>query len=638
MAFTNVKYQSDFYNHFGTLVSVKIYEDSYAGGITNIRTKSVTIDWNYVDENTPVAGTGAKVSFVNSGDFNDFDDLLTGYEKTFKCVIEYNSVVVFEGYNICDLNEQQLLDKAIITVQFTNYLRRLEDKYLTELTPISNRTLLLDAIQEALEMTGLLYDLYVNSTLWESHMNDDDEDTWLNNTYVENDVFYENPDEYDDVYTSLNKMLKSFGAFLYAYGQKWVIERFSNITRIGTWVLHEYGSNTGKSTTSLKQSINKQNGDFKYVESSQICEYNSGLNTLIVDILDKTLDTLCFNDWDAATITTVADDIPDGGTLTKRTWYTNANNTGLEDGILRGKTTHWFLWNNLPTVDFQWRAGLYYVFDVQFNASLPTNLTVNFKNELDTTSGRYDMWLRYFIKVNSGVKVDWFLAKAETGELYLREEPYAFETKFSGENVKLSTEVNDIWALDDIAADLGSPAIQDFMIGFLPQYIQTGGGWGYSSWAAIGDIIVKIDPESVTNKITTTFNESFTKTETVELNLFDLNNYNYNNGLMYNATGSKTSGWDEGGDSVYDEELVDLYIKNKLRKYNRTVHKLKAKILTDIVLKPFCIITDDNLALEESSGSIIDFVLTSDTWDLVNGMHDIEAEEFPDTEIILEDV
>ena len=636
----DLKYQSNFYNYFKKLCSVKIYKDGYGVHDTiYIRTKAVVLTVNYQGENIPVIGAGAKVVFVNQGSFNDYDDLLTSYEKQFLCVIEWDSQIVFEGFSVCDLNEQQLLPFAEITLQFTNYIRKLDSNYLTLLNTIDGRNDLLSIVQDALAITELEYDIFVNSTLFENSMDDNDGNTFLPQTYLENSIFYQNLDEYDDTYTVLNKLLLSFGAFLYAYGQKWIIERLENVGRIGDWVYYELASLSGKVTDSLRQSINKQDGDFRYTESSQNLSYDSGIHTLIIDIVDKLFETLVFNNFDADTILTVPDGDPAAGELVAKTWYVNeTEESTFDSGILYKDIQRWFYWFG-GGYGVGANRGMYYLFSVQRAATLGgiTNLTVEYKMERPTgfAAGFGVVTGRFFLRVNSGIAADEYVIKTTLG-FDLSATPTVLEVDCSISDDSDIVTVSMIIDIEDIATGLGLDlgGIQDFIIGFLPfSYTLAGSGTVYyNPFNYIGDFKIVCNPVAIDNEIKTVLNENFIKEESVSLTLFDVNDLNYINGLSL-SDGSRTTAWDSEGDSVY-ESLVNIYIKHKFKKYSRTVRILTATILCDKFLKPFTILTDDNIT-EESSSEPIDFLITGYNWDLVNGTYSIAAEEYPDEEITI---
>lgn len=637
----DLKYQSDFYNYFKKLCSVKIYKDGYGAHDTiHIRTKSVVLTVNYQGENTPVIGAGAKVVFVNQGDFNEYDDLLLSYEKQFLCVIEWDGQIVFEGFSVCDLNEQQLLPYAEITLQFTNYIRKLDSNYLTLLNTIDETNDLLSIIQDALAITELEYDIFVNSTLFEENMDAGADDSFLPQTFLENSIFYENLDEYNDTYTVLNKLLLSFGAFLYAYGQKWIIERLENVGRTGDWIYYGIASSAGGVTSSLKQTINKQDGDFKYANTSQNLTYNSGIHTLIIDIVDKLFDTLVFNNFDADTILTVADGDPAAGELSSRTWYINESEASTFDsGILYKDIERWFYWFGGGYGEGANR-GMYYLFSVQRAAELGgvTNLTVEYKMERPTgfAAGYGVVTGRFFLRVNSGIAENDYVIKTESG-FDLSATPTVLEVDCSISDSSDIVTISMVIDIEDISTGLGLDlgGIQDFIIGFLPfsytlaTHPET---TYYNSFNYIGDFKIVCNPVAIDNEIKTVLNENFIKEEKVELTLFDIDDLNYINGLSL-SDGTRTTAWDSEGDSVY-ESLVDVYIKHKFKKYSKTIRNITATILCDKFLKPFTILTDDNIT-EESSTASINFLITGYNWDLVNGTYSIAAEEYSDTDIII---
>ena len=663
-----LRYISNFYNLHGKLVSVKLSQKDYGSGeegilvtedeqwliteegdpieivvesssYTNIRTQSVEITVNYQNDLTPVVGTGAKIVIVNTGDFGDFNDLLTAYEREFKCVIEWDGEVVFEGFVVCDLNEQTALDWSIITIHATNYLHRLEDAYPTEVENINETSSLIDIIQDALGLTDLDYELYVNSTLWESQMIEFG--TWLAQTYVDNSVFFKNPIEYDDAYTMLNKILLPFNAFLYSFGQRWVIERYENLTRVGDWALYEVGSSGWTETGSLREMYNKQDGDFEYVNPSQILSYGSGLNTLIINKRDRLLETLVFNNF-STSMSETSQTYPMAATLTKNTWYVHEDASDLEVGNNFRDIDTYFKWkmDDLTTPELK---GIYYRFSLQFNSGFPTynpnDLTVTFKMSAQMTlSAQQAIKVRYFIRVDGGDATNKFLYDND-GVLALDNSAQIFEAEFDPTTGEPTFKVDHIWKLSDIQSDLGNPATQDFIIGFLPIYFESNGndpGVGeYIQENYIGDIKIKIDAEAIDNQTTATINKGFLKTETVELDLFDLDNLNYPNGLWYNGL-TKTANWDAEGDSAY-EDLATIFIKNRFKKLAKPIKTLKGSIICDKYLKPFSILTDDNLVEDtgETSGSIIEFILNKYTWDLVYGKYTIEAEEFKNNDLTL---
>lgn len=685
MATYGLKYQSDFYNIFKKLVSVKIYKQDYVDPtVYQIRTSQVTVNSNYQDDNTPIIGTGAKVVIIADTSYLLYlEDLLLSYERQFMLTLEYNSVIVYRGYSICDLNERQLLPFAEVTMQFVDYVRRLEGVYASCLKTISDKTDILTLINEFIAQTTLNFPLYVNSTLFEENMNKGATDVWLSQIKVQNAVYFENNWKYDNIYDSVNKALQTFSAFIYSFEDKWIIERQEDILRTGNWVLID---GIGFSTiASLKQEYNKQDGDFQYINTSQIIEYDSGLHTLTLRLKDKLLDSLVFNNFKTNMLT--SPDLPTGNSLTLNTWYRSEN-------ILTNPVVS-MLWqknminNYLQYFSTYYTYGLYYKFTVQFNRNSQLTdssghypyadaavLYVNYK----ASTGRdmsdvFKVETRFLLRISGGTLDGYWLQKASSigqGELlylyppspngpYQSDDPANFcynKTVFDCQDTRnIDWEVNFSIDLsrtrcvvyvgtggsynlyDSFEQLIGYEDYQDFILMVLPSRFANTSSEQPSSHMlendVVGDFAVTITAEKIMNCINFYLNENFIKTEEIDLYLFDLPNINYANGLL-EANGTTLTRLWTSAKSTDPIPLYEVYGKCKFRKYGRTIHRLKGKILCDKVLKIFSILTDDNILGESSSD--IKFILNGYTWDLNEGTYDIEAEEYTDEDILVNEV
>ena len=668
-----LKYTSNFYNIYKKYVEVEISKWNYTTPVIPLRNTEVYIEVNYQDNNTPVIGTGCSIVVVNQGEFEDLEDLLTSTEKQFKCVVKYAGVTVFQGFSICDLNEQQFLPWSRIKLQFTDYLRRLEGHFAANFF-IGANTDLLTLLQELIVKVGFgsAYELYVNSTLMETQMVSDGgmTKTFLPQTYVENNMYFSNTNTYDDVYVCINRTLNSFGAFIYSMGDKWVLERHEDILRdklTSSWVkytLYQVASNT----PSLKEVYNKQAGDFNYVDENQVLTYESGLHTLILNLIDKAYDTFVFNDYDM-TLDSVNDVTPDPGTLAYRTWYKYADIEILDvsyDYRDIGSYIKWTYPQILSQEGDYSHMGLYYAFQIQFNVTpeIPLSINVNFKMSMEYDLAPVDrIVLRYMLRVDGGIMDGLYLGyidgPAPGSRMLTFVDDWAMRTLIDtsiDKNTK-SWSINDAFNFTDTQSFtnpggdsvpypslwtyLGEPTSQKFMIYFLPIEIHLGGGGPgftpptiYARINYLGDIGVTITQEKIKNKITYNVNEDFVKTEEIDIDFWDLDNLNYANGLMYGLGGigndaiGKTRLWTSEL-APAPQELMDIYAKSKFRNYARTIHKLQGRIMHDGYMKPFSVLTDDNKP-------DISFILQGYTWDLNNGVYEIEAEEYTTEDIVID--
>lgn len=672
-----LRYQSDFYNYFGTLVSVKIYKQGYSDSIEDdLRLSEVTITSNYQDDNTPVIGKGAKIVIeANESEMGVLKEMLVSYERQFLCVIEYNSQVVFRGYSICDLNERQLLPYGQITMQFTDYLRRLESKYPASLSDIGGKSLVYGLVNEMLGLTDLDLPLYVNSTLFEDSMLRAATDSFLPQTCVQNAQFYSNSYNYDNIYEAVNKALQPFSAFLYSYNDMWVLERQEDITRVGNWV--KYDSSGAVEIASLQQSIYKQGSDdeaFEYVDCSQIVEYDSGLHTLILSLKDKKLDSLVFNNY-STDIETISDETPEeADALDDRKWYAHTNLTGISTGEnYNGVLNTWIRYTSADLDE-----GLYYNFIIQFNGTaessggvVDTSLNISYHMSTGLSLDNiYYTKIRFLLRLVGGDYSDYWITVGGniSGKMTLYLYPpsggdYSYRSADPGTWLTSYTVVDVTnhdtydWSIfksfnltdmqcvayrptsgyvlfDSLWEALGYPTYQEMCIMFLPcAYSDNIDHTNPTVLLAdnfLGDIVVQVTVEDIDNRIEYHLNENFVKTDEIDLYLFDLDNLNYSNGLLGSDRVTLTNLW-TSENSAEACPLYEIFAKTKFRKYGRTIHRLKGTILIDKPLKPFCMISDDTIVNE--SGNMITFLLNGFTWDLNKGTYDIEAEEYVDEDV-----
>lgn len=683
----DTKYQSDFYNYFNKLVSVKIAKEDYSGAVINVRTSEVTITNNYQDDNTPIIGKGCKIVIIaDSTDMAYLEDLLLSYERQFLCTIEYDGVIAFRGYSLCDLNERQLLPYAQVTVEFTDYMHRLTGDYHDCLADLSQNTDVFTMVAEFLNWTKLDLPIYVNSTLFETNMNNAATDTFLPQIRVQNANYYENSYTRDNLYDAINKSLQPFSAFIYSHEDKWIIERQEDITRTDNWVM--YDETGAASVATLRKSINKQDGDFEYVDASQIVAYNSGLHTLTLRLQDKLLESLIFNNYTAYMGTPASYDtegFPNETTnLDYRTWYINeALGTATTGENWMGNINTYFRFQTVT----DHHKGVYYNFNVQFNAMLEssggtkdTTLNIAYKASSEVVGGApdyfkdvYSIRIRFLLRLIGGTYSNYWLQIAQSvGQgviLYLYPPAPDGDYKsadpgtwcFNSQLTDVSDHENYDWSIykqfnltdtqvvvyntsgtgyvvhTSLWETLGYPTYQEFDMMFLPTwYSNDPDDISVPTFLlrdnVFGDVEVTVSVEDIDNNIEYYLNEDFVKTDEIDLYLFDLDNINYANGMLEADGLTLTTLWTSENSPV-DIPLYEVFAKVKFRKYGRTVHQLKGSILIDDILKPFTMISDDTLLNE--SDEIMTFLLNGFTWNLNTGIYDIEAEEYTEDEVIV---
>lgn len=658
-----LKYQSNFYNRLGSLVSIELYKDGYSDSITDIRIQSVSLEWGLEDFDHPIAGTIVNMVIANDTEiFNPFEDLLKAYPKDFKCIIKYNGEIVFEGFNIVELNEITLLKYNTIAIKFVDYLSMLQYDYLTELEEMSSQSRILTLIQEGLINTGLIRDLYINSTLFERNTEESDSEnvyTCFYHTYSENCVFYKDPFTYQNTYVVLSEILKSFSAFLYSFGNKWVIERYEDIGRDGDWVVYDLESSDllhGEFASNLKQEYNKQNDNFHYLEARQKLNYKPGVQKIKIELNEKELTTLVFNEFEDNPPTT---DQQWPTSLSPRKWYVHEDIPLFESGTQLGEIDIYCKWNS--GAGTQYSRGIFYHFILSTNdhygVKADNSLSVEFKftSERRTASGGIGfgsvdvVGIPVFLYLN--IRSGYYVKLDEDGTISLQTNP-CWVTGSIGEEFVIDDEnpqnvltFSKTFHFADVYETLGDVDEIPIIIGIHTPYWQTEEpvDSGYLSVVYVGDFSVRFDSEYEDNEIEAYIDKNYYNTEEVSLTLYDLPNWNFASGFFRQwgslfANMEKSEEWySENYDVSSPSRLIDNFLYNRYRRSAGSRSILNALISIDEYLKPFSIITDNNIQEqgEESSGGITKFIIMKYVWDLVNGTYDIEAEEYSDTDITI---
>lgn len=644
----NLKYQSaTFYNYFKKAVVIRLYKKDYVGSVVTVRVKDVSIFTNYQDNTTPIIGTGAKLRLLNdTNTFTAFDDLLTSKEKEFKCTVTVANQVVFTGFSLCDLNEQQFLPKAVITIQFTDYLRRLEDKYLSDLpSALGYASPLSTLVKQALNMIDIGFtNLLVNSSIYETRMTKTISNSFLNQAYVENELFLDKDNKQDDVYTILNKILTSFNCHLYSYDQFWVIERTEDIERETNWQSFDLGSETIGNTTARVATLHKQDGDFSYIDMSQVLKYYTGIHTLVLNISDKRKDSLITNSLDAAT------SIPDNTFYPAKmnTWYMGGDPYQFYrlDGVNKRGVNKWFQWsiavpNNIPPTEKP-----YYWMRLYPNTSGKTILSISYKMFVPIFYPAYNDSVELALRIDCRQNTMYWVALLDDNiafhtnasashSVYLKVE-HKVDKEDLTPNVTTWTFSKEIDFTSLLASNpFGFPYI-DYIFQFQAIKYIRGGTTGYFVDNVIGDFQIQIKDAPIDNQYTYNLSDAYIKEEKVEIALCDANSESYVNGLLLpvnTATNefTRTVSWtsDNGNTRILQDKIAEEWY----RKYSDTNRMLLSDIAYDGYLKLFTVFTDDNI--KDSLGNNVKFVLLNYTWDVVSGTYTIELEEYPNEEIII---
>ena len=498
--------------------------------------------------------------------------------------------------------------------------------------------------------------------------------SFLPQVFVQNFQFHKGPGEYDSMYDAINKALQPFSGFMFYYKDNWIIERQEDITRDGDWV--KYTGDSSTSESSLKLQINKQTDDFEYIETSQNLEYDSGLKTLILRLQDKLLDSLVFNDYtkEMDVINFAFEDFSDFPVdeLEYRTWHRHGSVTIDKVGMLYKHMTNFV---KLTTDGYV--RGLYYYYRASLVVLEESEVEMKISYKITVDPSDYGpLWflmrrifLRFLLQVRGGPYDGyWMVVSEDDGRILLYHPDMGLV--HNKMEIDISKEKLTQWVLDKtfnltsettviltpagateyasfyealgIESSDSEIKYQDFNLMILPPWYSILNNvqdttTDYLPEFYFGDIGVTVTPREIDNMIEYYLNEDFVKKDEIDVFLFDLPDANYSNGLLLDDGMSFTRLW-SSENSVTPCPLYEVFAKGKFRKYGRTIHRLKARIMCDKILKPFTVITDDNIPSKTSSSGNMTFLLNGFKWDLNNGVYDIEAEEYTEEEIIVDGV
>lgn len=662
-----LKYVSQFYSLSGKAVTVNIYADGYSGDTETLITEKCVISSNLESR---IIGDGMDFTIRNTfSDWTTLDDLLGNYEKQYKAIVTKDGGVIFEGFLICDLNEQVMLQKGVIRLSFTNYLRRLMDKYVIDTTYLVS---LLTLIQRCLQATELLYPIRINSQLYHQNVTDTH---FLKAIHVWESAFYTNDVETQSAHDILQMILTAFNAYLYQHGEYWHIERYDDIDRTGSWYEFPIDGDTEQIISNQLVELHKQT-DFEYINTSQTLVYNSGANILEINLQDRLFHNLVDPTYQIFTAhASASPPYPE-----PRQWmYTQFPSSGTRPEITKlnrqfGAITNPVYINTL-NADSAWEYGQVgwgsndnfrgygihsrFSLTVSSDADSPTHMNiswkwVNFRQLWNGTMSHYksagvtDYRFHCYVRIvpfTDGVLEKKYIVWDDVNEEYktqigLMSNSY-LELEVSKDQLnqvtgEFSPQINiPMSEVNDGGGALSGD--YDLVVGVTYAAVKYLGTWYYMDKNIIGDVQITVDGSVMENQLQYDQQQGFTKKEIINLALFDTHNLNYVNGLYYLSVGKwhRTGSWlVDIGTPVY-ETLIDKLVKSMYNQLHRTTRSIRAdiKYTAASIIKPLTIITDDSLFYD--SVELIPFIVIKFKYDVESEIYVVEMKEYSKEEFTI---
>jgi len=663
-------YTTQFYDYYDNLVVVNIQKKDYVGASTALRSSALSITYANSGFFDPIISLSADLVIINN--FEDFDtlsDLLKNHEKQYKAIITRAGQLIFEGFMLCDITEQQLYKNGSISITFTDYLKRLEDAEFIGVELGLSYTLI-EILEMALAYTGLNYPIYINCRLfptddWDSSAASEDVpgNTLFEQVSVEGDLFYSSVDKIVTVYEVIESILKTFHCKLYAYQGAWYVERYSELLdSVTDWTLFEANSIGESAVANGQSAFTKQSSHFKYTDLTQLRSYISGLKTFEIQLNDMIFESLVHNNWPT---TLNFDLIPytfDSADIQLRKWYADDSQTVFSNA----KTGLYDIDRALFMRSTHANRGIYYKFRMSWNAlsigtDVPTNIEISWKQVIPDDIFNHDEYIvygRFYLMVchNDVILTDKFVVPYVNGDgvntyRYRDEFPTVadggiYEIEVYGTDIKNRTAnfKTNIDLSEAIVSKRGDQS-QEFVLAFLPMGYKTADGeddavdnteyYDYSG-GFLGDFVVTVNAELQDNNILATITEDFVKTDSVELSLFDTGNLNLKNGMFIGL--NRTRYWEDptpapSGEYPYTiHDLVYFLVRSVTAYSSKTRSILTASILTNYFMKPLSALYDTDI---KEAGDTVPFILNVYSFDLVSCINSISADEYGQEPIIL---
>jgi len=252
------RYTAVFKDKYDATINVIIMKKGYSGVVSTLVLAGgnpVIISKPQGDLLTHIFGTGCKITIVNTGDLLQYTEMFgtperEHYVKVTKTV-GATVTILFEGYVVPQLYEQDLKHKAYITIPANDFLSSLKFRKSDLLSSSSNNYInIMDLIKDILWSTGLKLPIYVKNGIYNKHYTEEFDDTItpFDESYFDRNLYLDNSGEPEDSFKVLESVLKSFGSRLYYDNGRWFVDRVKNIKNLTDYKVYEYDTSTGVAT------------------------------------------------------------------------------------------------------------------------------------------------------------------------------------------------------------------------------------------------------------------------------------------------------------------------------------------------------------------------------------------------------
>ncbi|MBD3284685.1 hypothetical protein GF395_04590, partial [Candidatus Uhrbacteria bacterium] len=206
----------------------------------SLEIRNVVSSWD-----DPIVRKNCSFTIVNTlDDYFDIIPLLTMSADRWKVVVKETSPdsaehTLFEGFLNVEAVSASIHDYAQVTLTASGYLSKLENIIPSSINTIRIRSLI-DIIADCLAETGVVNDIRINCTLYESQSELGAGQTLFNRVGAFNEAFWESDTERMSALEIITMILKPFCCYLYWHDGYWYIDRYTNL--LGTEASQQGGN------------------------------------------------------------------------------------------------------------------------------------------------------------------------------------------------------------------------------------------------------------------------------------------------------------------------------------------------------------------------------------------------------------
>jgi len=595
-------------------------------------------------------------------DWFDLLPLMTAEEKYWKIVVTTitpSVVTLFEGFLNCETVSQGYLKYQSIKFVASSYLSKLEYVTAPSIDTLQNMSFI-SIIDEILRSVGAEYNIRINCSLQPVGETFTSGDTLFTSCGFYTEVFWEDNVKRRPSLEILQSILLTFDCYLYWWNGYWYIDRYRDILQsayyynIVNYIEYQTGESYDIGESEDYVSINKgvlgDLQDLVFTGQSQILSTVPGMRYITINLDDKLLFNLVSSDMSI---------VPPV--------------TGLYY-VINPERKHWQRYNDGTAVWANTFGDPYYGINSSINRITPyADAPPNYPNGLytnfiatvreDTTllikfkfaseKGSFGTWSGDWADYN--FKFYWFLRVANyTTNRYVTRAGTTWDfvestvpaTYIQHEDIA-GTEFDDMSCVVEVSisipiGNIPSVGVEfpkldgdfSFVLGICEELVeQTGETTIPCAKAWYGDVVVTATGDFQDNVIEGDANTSFINKFETTLDLFDMDSYNYRNGvLMQTGFLTRTTEWSENGDSI-TFTLVEWLMKALYQRYNVVRQQITGTVYNVATANPISFLRPFHYyydSLQANKG----FILIGYSYNVCRDSYDITLLEYDNATVI----